>query len=161
MNSNDSMPSASLEARPASKSAPRRRRWVEPLFWAYLMVVLYFTLRPYPGGGRLHEAPGILARLINDNDLWSNVLAFALLGVLGFLESRRPDAIRNSSRLGRLREWFNTRSGRAIALLGLVAAIELLQTWIPGRVPDPADIVAGWLGILGALLVCRTRRLRS
>jgi glycopeptide antibiotics resistance protein len=103
-------------------------------------------------GKRMFSAAVFLAnvRLMEPIDVTQNILLFIPFGVLlpTFIPARRSRAFRFV--------------GTCAAGMGLSAAVELVQTWMPGRFPSAADILLNGLGAgCGALLSFGFARLWS
>jgi VanZ family protein len=127
---------------------PRHRSSATPLAWAYALLVLYASLYPFAGW---RWPPGqklaTLALLPKNNwllsfDITSNLLGYLPLGMLVML------ALRHSG----------VRAGLAFLLaVALPSALsyssEVLQQFVPGRVPAIEDWLMNTAGALGGALL--------
>ncbi|MFF7410895.1 VanZ family protein [Streptomyces lydicus] len=131
---------------PGSTAAPRMRVTGLLLLVAHLLIVSWLTLRPrtvpWVPAANLEPLATIRAELAHGlswdavQHLGSSVLLLAPLGVLLPLSAGRL----NVSPLVSL-----TRTVFAGAMIAL--AIELLQSGVPGRVPDIDSVLLGALGV--------------
>ena len=120
----------------------------------YLVVVGLITLTPASPTAHgvmwhvarlLHRLPGTGWVTEPGLELTANIIMFVPLGLLGV------------PLVGRARWWWVVVAGVA-----LTCFIELVQHWIPGRVPDVRDLVANTSGaLLGAWVVLLVARLRQ
>ena len=129
-------------------ASPRHRSSATPLAAAYALLVLYASLYPFTGwrwppGQKLSA----LAQLPRTNwllsfDISSNLLGYLPLGVLLMLA-----LLRSGNRVAAATLW-------AVALpCGLSYATEVLQHFVPGRVPALEDWLMNTAGALGGAML--------
>lgn len=127
----------------------------KPLAWAYAALILYASLYPFidwrwPPGVDLVD----LLRLswppwLDPFDLWANVLGYVPMGAVLILAA---DPRRGST-------WSALGVGVALVALGSYA-IEVLQTFLPGRHPSAKDWASNTVGAAaGALMAAAWRGL--
>lgn len=119
-----------------------------PLALAYVALVLYASLYPFAGW---RWPPGQTAAALlmlpqspyHDRfDIWSNVCGYMPLGALLTIVARRRGAAGTAALCG------------ATLAASLVSyACEVLQHFVPGRVPSFEDLVMNGLGALGGALL--------
>jgi hypothetical protein len=110
------------------------------LFWLLLLMVAYLSLKP---GSSVQEEvwlPSSLGLFLDVYDSWKNAFGFGVLALSAFLGW--PEG------WGR-KQW---KLKWRICLIGLccctlIVIFETIQICMPGRHSDPADIIAGAIGI--------------
>lgn len=123
----------------------RHRSSAVPLAWLYAALIVYASLYPFSGWRPAGHSP--FAFLIEPGPRWwtgfdvgANLVGYLPLGLLVF------GALVRSGRA--------PRAALAVAVLGgtlLSLALELLQNWLPQRVPSNVDLLLNALGsALGA-----------
>lgn len=118
----------------------RHRSSAVPLAWLYAALIVYASLFPFTGWRPSGHSP--LAFLVQPAPRWwtgfdvvSNLVGYLPLGALLFvamMRSGRP-----------------VRAAMAVAVLGsgaLSFAMELLQNWLPRRVPSNVDLLLNTVG---------------
>ncbi len=134
-----------------------QRSWSSATWLAmgYAWLVLYASLFPFEGwrwppGQNLWVLMKLpLALQHSDFDLWSNILGYLPLGLLVTLAARRS-GLRNRQAL-----WLALPLGAALSY-----GCELMQQFVPGRVPSLSDWVSNTAGnSAGAMLALAVNRL--
>jgi len=110
---------------------------------AGLALILFLALRASPSVAKMNVLPKAWGKAVDAHDFARNVAGF--LGLRLWLEiCLRPLAAAWSDRL-------LARTTLAVAVL--VAGLELVQLFLPKRVADVQDVIAGWLGLALAVVV--------
>jgi VanZ family protein len=127
---------------------PRHRSSATPLAWAYALLVLYASLYPFAGWrwppGQHLATLALLPKTswLLSFDITSNLLGYLPLGMLVMLALRRSGAGAGLATL------------LATALpCALSYATEVLQHFVPGRVPAVEDWLMNTAGALGGALL--------
>ncbi len=102
---------------------------------------LWLALKPTLGNRRFTFLPFRWSEYIDIMDFWLNLGAFGILGMTVWLAFGAAEKAFS-------RMWMMTG---CITLMNLV--LELMQTAIPGRAMDRADVWAGLLGCVGGILL--------
>ncbi len=127
-------------------------RILEILCLAMLAAGLTLALTPHHGNLNNFMPDGIRKWVNNDHDEEENVIAFFLVSSCALCPAREMSR-GSGDRVFTLRRLWGTRAFRMALLMILVCVIELVQMFIPGRVPDLHDVCTGWSGVFsGALL---------
>ncbi len=117
------------------------RRVCQILFLPLLAAVLYLALRPQAPTHTASLLPAWLADWFDAHDNIKNLVGFCVLSWVT-LRAFRPH-----------RTWLPEGwTDRLLlgGLLVLIAGLEVAQIRLPGRIPDPADVVMGLLGLVAA-----------
>lgn len=127
------------------------------LFTGTLIAALYFALVPNVQRDVLSILPAPIRSWCGLNDDLSNFLLFA---ILSFATFRLRIGLEDSA-TGRLESSNYSLWKRLIGLLSLVAGLEVIQIWIPGRFSSMRDVLTGGAGVFTALILTRIRNVRS
>ncbi len=121
---------------------------IKTAFVIALASALYFALLPNDHRDLLRILPAPIRNWCGMNDDLSNFLFFGTLAFLSFRLRRSGDAS------GEEGPWpVRIQIVRLAALLGLAAALEIAQIWIPGRFSSLRDVWMCWGGILVAWII--------
>jgi VanZ family protein len=127
--------------------AGRHRSSAVPLAWLYAGLIVYASLFPFtgwrtPGGGPLDFIMLPWSRWWSGFDLVANLLGYLPLGLLVF-----GALVRSGARLG-------VGVLAAVAAGGLLSlSMEVLQNWVPRRVPSNVDLALNLLGSLAGAAI--------
>jgi len=133
-------------------SSGARRGVVAALFLGTLSGVLYFALVPNVGRDVLSVLPPAIRSWCGVNDDLNNFVLFAVLAFFSFRLSSGASSQASTENVAQAR---SLAMGRLTALLCLVAALEIVQRWIPGRFSSSRDLFTGWGGVFSAWIVCQ------
>jgi glycopeptide antibiotics resistance protein len=110
------------------------------LFLTLLAMVLYLGFRPSPAIVTAWVVPRWMGVWFDHHDTVKNLFGFFVVALAGFMAWPQ----------------YRWRIGLSIAIL--IVSIEIIQRWMPYRVSDYRDIIAGWGGIAfawAAAAACR------
>ena len=125
----------------------RHRSSAVPLAWLYAGLIVYASLYPFsgwrtPGGNVLAFLVMPWSRWWSGFDLVSNLLGYLPLGLLVFGARVRSGAAASEG------AWWAVAAGGALSL-----TMEMVQNWLPHRVPSNVDLALNVLGsVAGAAL---------
>ncbi len=130
---------------------------LKAIFVIGIIAAMAMALRPNRHGGIHNFVPASFRAWVNEHDDFQNIAAFFLIATVALL----LPGVRN--REGKSLPAVVLRTlepplARVAALMLFVCVIELVQRFIPGRVPDLQDVCTGWSGIFAAWLVWVLRR---